>query len=59
MFSPSYERLEGGHGPGRQPGKRFGGGTWKKFAIAAAVIIGLVWVFGPRESAHSWKDYGQ
>ncbi|KAG9127785.1 Guanosine-diphosphatase [Ceratobasidium sp. 392] len=23
--------------------------TWKKYAIGAAVLIGLVWVFGPRE----------
>ena len=29
---------------------RFG---WKKFAVAAAVIIGLVWLFGPRERRES------
>ena len=49
LFSPgssSYERLEGGMGPSRMSsGRRFG---WKKFAIGAVVIIGLVWVFGPR-----------
>ncbi|EMD31372.1 hypothetical protein CERSUDRAFT_162998 [Gelatoporia subvermispora B] len=43
--SNQYERLEGGMGPGRVGSRRFG---WKKFAIGAAVIIGLVWVFGPR-----------
>lgn len=44
--SQNYERLEGGHGPSRAGAKRF---AWRKFAIAAAVLIGLVWVFGPRE----------
>ncbi|KAI0344475.1 hypothetical protein BDW22DRAFT_1354520 [Trametopsis cervina] len=50
MISPrssNYERLEGGHGPTRNGGmRRFG---WKKFAVGAVVIIGLVWVFGPRK----------
>lgn len=50
MFSPrssNYERLEGGMGPSRMNGmRRFG---WKKFAIGAVVVIGLVWVFGPRK----------
>ena len=49
MFSPrssNYERLEGGMGPSRSaPGRRF---AWKKFALGAAVIIGLVYFFGPR-----------
>ncbi|KAF8872176.1 hypothetical protein CPB84DRAFT_1854601 [Gymnopilus junonius] len=46
--SSNYERLEGGHGPSRTgPGKRFG---WKKFAVAAVVLIGLVYLFGPREA---------
>ncbi|TFK52395.1 hypothetical protein OE88DRAFT_1627860 [Heliocybe sulcata] len=44
--SQNYERLEGGHGPSRAGGKRF---AWRKFAIAAAVLIGLVLLFGPRE----------
>jgi len=43
--SSDYERLEGGMGPSRTGGKKF---AWKKFAIGAAVIIGLVWFFGPR-----------
>ena len=50
MFSPrssNYERLEGGMGPSRMNGlRRFG---WKKFAVGAVVIVGLVWVFGPRK----------
>ncbi|KAK1217322.1 Guanosine-diphosphatase [Marasmius sp. AFHP31] len=45
--SSHYERLENGLGPGKSgPKKRF---AWKKFAIAAVVLIGLVWMFGPRE----------
>ncbi|KAF9260943.1 hypothetical protein L218DRAFT_871239 [Marasmius fiardii PR-910] len=51
MLSPrssNYERLEGGMGPSNMGHrKRF---TWKKFAIGAAVIVGLVWFFGPREN---------
>lgn len=45
--SSNYERLEGGMGPSRTGTKRF---AWKKFAIGAAVLIGLVWFFGPRET---------
>ncbi|KAL1937500.1 hypothetical protein VTO73DRAFT_13152 [Trametes versicolor] len=49
MFSPrssNYERLEGGMGPSKSgPGRKF---SWKKFAIGAAVIIGLVYFFNPR-----------
>jgi hypothetical protein len=43
--STNYERLEGGMGPIRIK-SRF---PWKRFAIGAAVIISLVWFFGPRE----------
>ena len=51
--SANYERLEGGLGPSRMPAKRF---AWKKFAIGAAAIIGLVWFFGPRESrTFKWR----
>ncbi|KAJ2986565.1 hypothetical protein NUW54_g9722 [Trametes sanguinea] len=50
MFSPrssNYERLEGGMGPSKNgSGRRF---AWKKFAIGAVVIIGLVYFFGPRK----------
>ncbi|KAF8965955.1 nucleoside phosphatase family-domain-containing protein [Flammula alnicola] len=58
MISPrssNYERLEGGHGPSRTgTPKRF---AWKKFAIAAAVLIGMVYFFGPRESRNMpWKS---
>ncbi|KAG5644321.1 hypothetical protein DXG03_008679 [Asterophora parasitica] len=51
--SANYERLEGGMGPSRNPaGRRF---AWKKFAIAAAVLIGFVWFVGPREPrSFSW-----
>lgn len=46
--SSNYERLEGGMGPSRTNGaRRFG---WKKFAVGAVVLIGLVWVFGPRRA---------
>ncbi|KAH9480837.1 putative guanosine-diphosphatase [Psilocybe cubensis] len=58
MLSPrssNYERLEGGHGPSRTGSpKRF---AWKKFAIAAAVLIGIVYLFGPRETKNlPWKS---
>ncbi|KAJ3798019.1 nucleoside phosphatase family-domain-containing protein [Lentinula aff. detonsa] len=54
--SSNYERLEGGMGPSRiNSKKRF---SWKKIAIAAVVLVGLVWVFGPREPAKvlSWPS---
>lgn len=56
--SSNYERLEGGMGPSRMSnGKWF---AWKKFAIGAAVIIAIVWFFGPRESASfSWSTQGK
>ena len=49
-----YKRLDmvdkdSGVGPGSAR-LRFG---WKKFAVGAAVIIGLVWLFGPRERRES------
>lgn len=39
-------------GPSRLT-KRFG---WKRFAIGAGVLIGLVWAFGPRYSSDSPDD---
>jgi len=46
--SGSYERLEGGHGPGRSTvGRNF---AWKKFAVAAVALITLIYLFGPREA---------
>ncbi|THH32440.1 hypothetical protein EUX98_g1781 [Antrodiella citrinella] len=59
MFSPrstNYERLEGGMGPTRNNFRRFG---WKKFAVGAAVIVGLVWVFGPRKEDIMPENYEQ
>ncbi|KAJ3776132.1 nucleoside phosphatase family-domain-containing protein [Lentinula raphanica] len=52
--SSNYERLEGGMGPSRINSKRRF--AWKKIAIAAVVLVGLVWVFGPKEPAKvlSW-----
>ncbi|KAI0072545.1 hypothetical protein K474DRAFT_1604899 [Panus rudis PR-1116 ss-1] len=44
--SSNYERLENGYGPSKMTGfRKFG---WKKFVIGAVVIIGFVWVLGPR-----------
>ncbi|KAH9936434.1 nucleoside phosphatase family-domain-containing protein [Fomitopsis serialis] len=44
----NYERLEGGHGVNRTGSAlRFAG--WKKFALAAVLIVGLVYVFGHRK----------
>ena len=48
MISPrssNYEHLEGGLGPSRP--KRF---AWKRFAVVAVAIVGLVYFFGPRQS---------
>ncbi|KAI0769116.1 nucleoside phosphatase family-domain-containing protein [Trametes elegans] len=49
MFSPrssNYERLENGMGNSKAgAGCKF---AWKKFAIGAAVLIALVYFFGPR-----------
>lgn len=36
--------------------RRFG---WKKFAIGAVVLIGLVWVFGPRKEDIIPEKYRQ
>ncbi|KAG6856432.1 hypothetical protein H0H87_004559 [Tephrocybe sp. NHM501043] len=52
--SANYERLEGGMGPSRMQGRHF---AWKKFAVGAAIIIGLVWFVGPRETrSFSWSS---
>jgi guanosine-diphosphatase len=49
--SGNYDRLEGGIGRNRVGGmKRFG---WKKFAV---VLVGVVWLFGPR--AHTFSQWG-
>ncbi|TDL22138.1 hypothetical protein BD410DRAFT_788834 [Rickenella mellea] len=48
----TYKRLDtDGTGPRR--GRWFG---WKKFAVVAGLIIGLVWVFGPRERREQVLD---
>ncbi|KAF9054769.1 nucleoside phosphatase family-domain-containing protein [Panaeolus papilionaceus] len=44
--SSNYERLEGGHGPSRLSKRKYF--TWQRFVTAAVVIIGLVWIVGPR-----------
>ena len=49
--SNSYERLEGGMGSSRlSNAKRFG---WSKFGVVACVLIGLVYLFGPRQQRWS------
>ena len=59
MISPrsgNYDRLEGGMGPSRVGGtKRF---AWKKFAVGAALLVGVVWLFGPRAHTFSWRENG-
>ncbi|PCH39828.1 hypothetical protein WOLCODRAFT_116240 [Wolfiporia cocos MD-104 SS10] len=47
--SGTYDRLEGGMGPGRSTGFRLT--AWKKLAVGAVVIIGLVYAFGPRKES--------
>ncbi|KAF8157837.1 nucleoside phosphatase family-domain-containing protein [Crassisporium funariophilum] len=61
MISPrssNYERLEGGMGPTRNGGpRRF---AWKKFAMVAIVLIGMVYLFGPRETRSlPWTSKGK
>jgi hypothetical protein len=65
--SNSYERLEGG-GMGPSPPAAMGQGGWmmmmsgqkkfawwKKFAVGALMLFGIVWFFGPRAPRHfSW-----
>ncbi|KIK54556.1 hypothetical protein GYMLUDRAFT_177097 [Collybiopsis luxurians FD-317 M1] len=53
--SSNYERLEGGMGPSRTGSNRRIG--WKKFAIAGAAIIGLIWFLGPREPAKVLENW--
>ncbi|KAF8059582.1 nucleoside phosphatase family-domain-containing protein [Lyophyllum atratum] len=52
--SANYERLEGGMGPSRNTIRRF---AWKKFAVGAAILIGIVWFVGPREPRSFWASY--
>ncbi|KAI0315612.1 nucleoside phosphatase family-domain-containing protein [Amylostereum chailletii] len=55
MLSPrssSYERLEGGMGPGRLANRRpF---AWKKCALAAVVVLGVVWIMTPSGTRPTW-----
>ena len=54
--SSNYDRLEGGMGPSRVGGmKKF---AWKKFAVGAALLVGVVWLFGPRAHTFSWRGKG-
>ena len=59
--SSNYERLEGGHGPSRLSKRKYF--TWQRFVIAAVVIIGLVWIVGPRrgelKEKIGWGDKGE
>ncbi|EJD50562.1 hypothetical protein AURDEDRAFT_112180 [Auricularia subglabra TFB-10046 SS5] len=50
-----YERLENGSPDGGSGPKRVAF-AWKKFAIGAAVLIGLVWLVGPR--SHRDRIFG-
>ncbi|KAL0961470.1 hypothetical protein HGRIS_006414 [Hohenbuehelia grisea] len=54
--SANYERLEGGMGPQRNG--VLGRFAWKKFAIAATVLVALVYFFGPREPRNLIKWTG-
>jgi len=44
----NYERLEGGMGSPSHGHPKKWVWTWRKFAIGAGVLIGLVWFVGPR-----------
>lgn len=61
--SNNYDRLENGMGPNRAGTKKWFG--WKKFALGAVVLVGMIWFFGPREPRNplSWgtkdKEIGQ
>ena len=46
-----YKRVDAEDG--RLTRIRFG---WKKFALVAGVVIGLVWLFGPRERRETVMD---
>lgn len=55
MISPrssNYDRLEGGMGPSRMSNFRWFG--WRKFGVVACVLIGLIYLFGPRQ--HRWSS---
>jgi hypothetical protein len=56
----TYERLEGGMGPLSSHAKWKWTWTWRKFAIGAVVLIGLVWLAGPRATVtpHSGEQWG-
>jgi hypothetical protein len=59
IFSPTtnnYERLEGGMSPLPPHAKWRVAWTWRRFAIGAAALIGLVWFVGPR--ANSLTGHG-
>ena len=50
-FTSGYRRVDAKDESGGRISFR-----WKKFAIAAVVLIGLVWLFGPRERRDSVID---
>jgi guanosine-diphosphatase len=47
-----YERLEGGLGPQRGPVGRH---NWKKYAIIAGLVIGVLWFAAPRSEKYLWN----
>jgi guanosine-diphosphatase len=54
--SSIYDRLEGGLGPQRGP---IGRHNWKKYAIIAGLVIGLLWFAAPQSESYLWnKDKG-
>ena len=60
--SNTYDRLEGGGlSPSPSPAPHSAGvkgkwqWTWRRFAVAALLLIGLVWFVGPRARQHEQK----
>lgn len=48
----AYDRLEGGLGPQRGPvGRR----NWKKYAIIASLVLGVLWFAAPRSETYPWN----
>ena len=57
MISPrssNYDRLEGGMGPSRISHLKWFG--WKKFGLVACVLIGVIYLFGPRQKRWSAQE---
>ncbi len=55
--SGTYDRLEGGLGLQRGPASRR---NWKKYAIIAGLVLGVLWFAAPRSERYLWnKDKGE